>query len=140
MTSRVPDEWTSLFSTVPATVFAALGASEEWDDVLAQLTEAFAATRQAFREGRPVVYVVRNDDLLGRRGAGMAMVATGLVSGARTAALEGRKDGLTVNVIAVDDGMAPEAIARWAGLLSAGDRPTGELVHLGAGHVGKALS
>jgi 3-oxoacyl-[acyl-carrier protein] reductase len=59
---------------------------------------------------------VHNDDLLGRRGAGRAMVATGLLSAARTAAVELVKSGVPVNVLAVEDETDPSTVARWVGL------------------------
>lgn len=61
-------------------------------------------SRTAAQAEESFVYVVNHDDLLGRRGAGNAMVATGLLSAARTAAIEGARKGWTVNVIAYDDG------------------------------------
>lgn len=140
MTARLPEHWDDHFTDVPATVITMVGVCEGWEEIAARLEDAFRATRSAFRSGRSVVYVVRNDDLLGRRGSGSAMVAAGLLSAARTAALEGVRDGLTANVIAVEDDTGPADIARWATLLSEGERPTGELVHLGSGHIGKALA
>ncbi|MGH8875548.1 MAG: hypothetical protein ACRDVM_09920, partial [Acidimicrobiia bacterium] len=82
-----------------------------------------------------VVYLVDGPDLLGQRGAGRAMVACGLLSGARTAAIE----GVAVNVVAVEEGTPPAVIAVWAGRLLERDGPTGELVRLGGSHLGKAL-
>jgi hypothetical protein len=68
------------------------------------------------------------------------MVATGLLSAARTAALEGARKGWTANVVAFDEGADPEAVEAWAQrLLDSGD-VTGDLVHLGPGHVGKTLA
>ena len=86
-----------------------------------------------------MVYVVRQDDLLGRRGAGNAMVATGLLSAARTAALEGTRKGWTANVIAIDDGVDSEQVETWASHLHENGSVTGELIRIGPGHVGKAL-
>jgi hypothetical protein len=86
-----------------------------------------------------MAYVVHHDDLLGRRGPGRAMIATGLLSAARTAAVEQAKAGVPVNVIAVDDGIDPETIARWVRSLAGGPTPTGELIRLGTSHIGKAL-
>ena len=125
-----------------ALVFAADPAvGDEWEDVAAQLREAFEATRQALAAGAPVVYVVDQRDLLGQRGPGAAMAATGLLSGARAAAFEMRKAGIPVNVVATEEATPPEALARWVGrLLEAGPGgPTGELVRLGGEHLGKAL-
>ncbi|MDH3499454.1 MAG: hypothetical protein OEM97_04980 [Acidimicrobiia bacterium] len=111
---------------------------DEWDAVMDALRSAFVHSRFAAQNDAAIVYVVRGDDLLGRRGAGSAMVATGLLSGARTAAVEGRKRDVPVNVIAVDDDTDVAVAARWiVAALSGG--PTGELIRIGGGHIGKAL-
>jgi hypothetical protein len=113
---------------------------EGWDEVLAELTRVFELSRAAAQAGESLVYVVRQDDLLGRRGAGNAMVATGLLSAARTAALEGARKGWTANVVAYDEDADRGAVQAWAQrLLEAGD-VTGELVRVGSGHVGKTLA
>lgn len=120
-------------------VFAAGEVGDGWEEVLAELTEAFHLSRSAAIAGAPVVYVVHNDDLLGRRGPGPAMVATGLLSAARTLAFEGRKAGVAANVLAIEADSAPESVARWALRLLEPDGPSGEVLHLGSLHVGKAL-
>ena len=112
---------------------------EGWDEVLAEMTRVFELSRAAAQAEDSIVYVVRQDDLLGRRGAGNAMVATGLLSAARTAALEGARKGWTANVVAYDAEADREAVQAWAQrLLDSGD-VTGELVRVGPGHVGKTL-
>ncbi len=112
---------------------------DDWEQVLGELTRAFEVTRAAAQAGDPVVYVIDNDDLLGRRGPGRAMVATGLLSAARTAALEGIRDGWTVNVIAVSDATKDEAVDAWIARLEQSPAVTGELLRIGPGHLGKAL-
>jgi hypothetical protein len=114
---------------------------DDWEGVLAQFREAFDCTRRALAAGAPVVYVVDQRDLLGQRGAGAAMAATGLLSGARAAAFEMRRAGVPVNVIATEEATPPEAVAAWVGrLLDPGPGgPTGEVVRLGGEHLGKAL-
>jgi hypothetical protein len=113
---------------------------DDWARVRAELTRAFEVSRASAQAEESFVYVVRQDDLLGRRGPGNAMVATGLLSAARTAALEGARKGWTANVVAYDDGTDAEAVRAWARrMLEAGD-VTGELVRLGPGHVGKTLA
>jgi hypothetical protein len=112
---------------------------EDWARVRAELTRAFEVSRASAQTEESFVYVVRQDDLLGRRGPGNAMVATGLLSAARTAALEGARKGWTANVVAYDEDTDPEAVQAWARrMLEAGD-VTGELVRVGAGHIGKTL-
>jgi hypothetical protein len=96
-------------------------------------------SRHAAQTGESFVYVVHHDDLLGRRGAGNAMVATGLLSAARTAALEGSRKGWTVNVIAHDDEVATEDVEQWATWMLDSRGVTGELIRLGPRHLGKAL-
>ena len=120
-------------------VFAAADVGDGWDDVLAELTAAFQLTREAVRHQAPVVYVVAHDDLLGRRGPGQAMVATGLLSGARTAAVEQLKAGVPVNVLAVEQDSDPPAVATWVARLLEPGGPTGEIVRMGGAHLGKAL-
>jgi hypothetical protein len=112
---------------------------DDWPEILAELTRAFEVARASAIEETSFVYVVRQDDLLGRRGPGNAMVATGLLSAARTAALEGTRKGWTANVLAVDAEADPALVNEWAQLLLDTDGVTGELVRLGPGHIGKAL-
>lgn len=113
--------------------------ADDWAAVIAELTLAFETAREAALAGDPLVFVVHNDDLLGRRGAGNAMVATGLLSAARTAALEGAKSGWRVNVLAIDHGADPEVVQQWEQRLLDGDGVSGELIRVGTGHLGKAL-
>lgn len=140
MTLRIPVEWVASFEDDEGLVFAADIHGDEWPEVENELRAAFELTRSAAQRGGAITYVVHNDDLLGRRGPGRAMVATGLLSAARTAAVELAKTGVPVNVLAVEDDTPSEAIARWARLLSEPGGPTGELIHLGPGHIGKALA
>lgn len=112
--------------------------SDDWTDTLASLQAVFRLSQAAAREERPVVYIVDNDDLLGRNGPGRAMVATGVLSAARTLAVEMAKMGVPVNVIGLDPETDPATAARW--ILAALDGgPTGEFIRMGPGHVGKAL-
>jgi hypothetical protein len=117
------------------------GIGDDWEAVLAQFREAFERTRRALEAGGPVVYLVDQRDLLGQRGPGAAMAATGLLSGARAAAFEMRRAGIPVNVVATEEATPPEVVADWvARLLQPGvGGPTGELVRLGGEHLGKAL-
>ena len=113
---------------------------DDWPEILAELTRAFEVARETAAQDQSMVFVVRQDDLLGRRGAGNAMVATGLLSAARTAALEGARKGWTANVIATDDAVRrPDEVERWAGQLLERGSVTGELIRIGPGHIGKAL-
>jgi hypothetical protein len=113
---------------------------DHWTEVKGELDRAFQMSRAAAQAGESFVFVVHHDDLLGRRGAGNAMVATGLLSAARTAAIEGSRKGWTANVVAFDDDADPEVVEEWAEWLAGDSRGvTGELIRLGASHLGKAL-
>ncbi len=117
--------------------------SDDWSAVMEELTEAFDLSQTAARNGGPVVYVLDGDDLLGRRGPGRAMVACGLLSAARTLALETAKSGVPVNVpvnvLALDESSSPELAGFWVETLCRRNGPNGELIRLGGGHLGKAL-
>lgn len=121
-------------------IFRAKPVGEDWSEVRAELERAFLMSRAAAQNEESFVFVVHHDDLLGRRGAGNAMVATGLLSAARTAAIEGSRKGWAANVVAYDDDSDPELIEEWAERLATDSHGvTGELIRLGASHLGKAL-
>jgi hypothetical protein len=117
-------------------VIRAQEVGDDWVAVRSELARIFHLSREAARAEESFVYVVRYEHLLGRGGVGNAMVTTGLLSAARTAALEGARKGWTANVLAVDDGTA--AVEDWAEMLASGT-VTGELIRFGPGHLGKAL-
>lgn len=110
--------------------------ADNWDDIRDELAQAFSMTKAAAIRGESIVYVVRSDDLLGRDTIGAAIVATALLSAARTASLE-LKEG-TVNTLAIERDSTLDAISTWVRHLLAGG-PRGELVRLGGSHLGKAL-
>lgn len=120
-------------------IHRAADVGNDWAEILAELTRVFEISREAAVEERSLVYVVRQDDLLGRRGAGNAIVATGLLSAARTAALEGARKGWTANVVAFDVDADPATVDAWAQRLLEDGGVSGEIVRVGTGHIGKAL-
>lgn len=117
--------------------------ADTWEEVLAELIGAFEASQRACTSGSPIIYIVDNDDLLGRNGVGRAMVACGILSAARTAAIENLKSGVPVNVIALETAIpgtvSPETVGMWVEALSRSGGPMGELVRIGGDHLGKAL-
>lgn len=121
-------------------IYRAQDVSDDWDEIRSELQRAFELAKTAATAEESFVFVVHHDDLLGRRGAGNAMVATGLLSAARTAAIEGSRKGWTANVLAYDDSSPRDQIDTWSERL-AGDSAgvTGELIRLGSSHLGKAL-
>ena len=121
-------------------VYWAQSVGDSWTEVRSELQRAFTFSRQAARDEESFVYVVHHDDLLGRRGPGNAMVASGLLSAARTAAIEGSRKGWQVNVVAYDDDADRSQVEAWAEDLATDSRGvTGELIRVGASHLGKAL-
>jgi hypothetical protein len=122
-------------------VFRAEPVGDEWTEVRAELDRVFRLSREAARNEESFVYIVHHDDLLGRRGAGNAMVAAGLLSAARTAAIEGSRKGWTANVLAYDADADPGMVTQWAEKLAEGSMGvTGELIRVGSSHLGKALA
>lgn len=127
--------------SLPSTgaVYEATDLVDDWPTARSSLLRAFTLSQEAAQAESPIVYVVHGDDLLGRRGAPSAMVATGLLSAARTAAIELSRKGATVNVVAVGDDTDAAVTARWISHLTDPGGPTGELVRLDPSHLGKAL-
>ena len=121
-------------------MFWAAEVTDEWEAVAAEMERAFQFARQAAIDETSVVFVVNSDDLLGRRGPGNAMLATGLLSATRTMALEGWRKGWTANVVAWDSESCDRAaLESLAAELAETGTVTGEVVRVGPGHIGKAL-
>ncbi len=121
-------------------IYRAPHVSDDWAEVRGELERAFEMAGAAATAEESFVFVVHHDDLLGRRGAGNAMVATGLLSGARTAAIEGSRKGWSANVLAYDDSSDEDLISGWAERLATdSEGVTGELIRIGSSHLGKAL-
>ncbi len=121
-------------------IYTAAEVGDDWGEVRAELERAFEFSRRSAQAEQSFVYVVRLDHLLGRRGAGNAMVATGLLSAARTAAIEGSRKQWTANVVAHDDDTDPGLVKHWAEKMASDpEGVTGELIRLGSAHLGKAL-
>lgn len=112
---------------------------DDWRDISDELTKAFTLSRSAVRAAAPVVYVVDSADLLGRQGAGRAMVATGLLSAARDLAQETVRAGIPANVLATDHSSDPPTVATWIARLLDDPGTTGELIRLGSTHLARAL-
>jgi NAD(P)-dependent dehydrogenase (short-subunit alcohol dehydrogenase family) len=105
-----------------------------------ELAECFRLTQEAATAGAPVVYVLSQPDLLGQRGALGAMRAGALLSAARSLALEGARDGLRANAVAIGAGADADRVATWVRLLLTEPGVSGELVRVDAAHLGKALA
>lgn len=123
-------------ATDEGVVFVAARDLADWPAVEDELTDAFRLAQEASVAGAPVVFVVDSDAMLGRAAPLDSMVATGLVSGARTLAFEGLRKERYVGIIATDRSDAAgdlgEAI-RFAISQRAGH---GQVITLGTGHAG----
>jgi len=105
------------------------------DDVArvnAELTDAFAAIREAVAAGRPVAVLLRDGDLLGQGDIADAALAGGLLGLVRAFALEGAKP---VNAVTHrgDEDAARAAAAALDGIADL----SGQLIRLGTAHLGK---
>ncbi|RKQ86414.1 hypothetical protein C8N24_4426 [Solirubrobacter pauli] len=109
---------------------------EDFAGVETALTDAFRRSQAAARGAEPIVFVLANEHLLGQNGVPGAMLANALLSGMRTLAAEGH----AANAVAVGADHAPEDLQHWIALLAEGRGVAGELVHVGAKHVGKVQS
>jgi hypothetical protein len=97
----------------------------EVDDLEAQLVEHFVAARAALLDGRSVVVEIEGPDLLGHGRAADAAVAAGLLGLVRALAIEGERQGWSIN-----------AFARGSGE----EADTGRLIHGGREHLGRVPS
>jgi hypothetical protein len=109
-------------------------APADFAGVEAVLLDAFHASQKAARDQEPIVFVLRQRDLLGQDTVLGAMLASALLSAMRTLAAEGHK----ANAVAVGDD--PRHTDHWIAILHDQSDVTGELIRLGPGHVGKALT
>jgi len=107
--------------------------AREREDYERALPEAFEAAQAAAREGEPIVFLLTQGDLLGQRGAPRAILANALLSGMRTLAAEGHR----ANAVATGPDADPGDVEHWIALLQDGRGVAGELVRVGAVHVGK---
>ena len=113
-----------------------------WDEAQQELLTLFRLSKAAATEENPAVYIIDLDALLGRLGAAAAMNANGVVSAARTMALELRRSGARVNTLVTTEQASIDTLAEWVLLLLTDqpDGPSGEVIHLTGTQIGKALS
>jgi hypothetical protein len=104
------------------------------EDLELQLLEQFTAAREALLAGRPVIFEVSASDLLGHGGVADAALANAMVGLARALALEGVRAGWRVNVVARESG--GDVDTAFLDDLAL----TGQLLHLGSGHLGRVAS
>ncbi len=109
-------------------------APADFAGVEAALLDAFHRSQEAARKQEPIVYVLRQQDLLGQGTVLGAILANALLSAVRTLAAENN----VANAVASGDD--PAHVDHWIAILHDQSDVTGELIRLGPGHVGKALT
>lgn len=120
-------------------VFVASRGLEDWAAVEDELAEAFRLAQEASLAEAPVVFVVDSEAMLGRAAPLDSMVATGLVSGARTLAFEGLRKGRYVGIVATDRTDAASALGETVHFAVANRVGHGQVITLGTGHAGAML-
>jgi prolyl-tRNA editing enzyme YbaK/EbsC (Cys-tRNA(Pro) deacylase) len=107
------------------------------DDLEAVLTRAFEAVRAALERGEAVVVVLDERDVQGAGDPAAAALAHGLLGLARALALEGRKPGWRIAVLAAPRELDGDERQRWVAHLAASAAASGTLVRLGGEHLGR---
>jgi NAD(P)-dependent dehydrogenase (short-subunit alcohol dehydrogenase family) len=105
------------------------------DGVTGRLTDAFVRMRGALVDGRPVVVLLDDGDLLGQGEPVDAAVANGLLGLVRAFALEGAREGWRVN--AVTRRGADQPVDETIRMLLDGPPLTGQLLRIGTEQIGK---
>jgi hypothetical protein len=118
-------------------VFAGTSAFDRWAVAEDRLSAAFVGCQVAVERSAPIVFLVRSEDLQGRREALSAAVAVALVSCARALVMEGAKRDQSANVVAFDDATSQDRLRGTVRWLLASGTPRGEILDLGRGHFGR---
>jgi pyridoxal/pyridoxine/pyridoxamine kinase len=105
-----------------------------------ELTRAFVCMRDAAQDGETIVVALDDQDVQGVGDMAAAALAHGLLGLARAFAVEGRKTGWQVNALSSTAETTPEEWVRWMELLARPGAANGELVRLGASHLGRVLT
>jgi len=107
------------------------------DDLEPVLTGAFERIRAAVERGEPVVIALDERDVEGVGEPAAAALAHGLLGLARALALEGRKPGWRVAVLAAPPELDAGERRRWIEHLAGSGAASGALVRLGGEHLGR---
>jgi hypothetical protein len=118
---------------------AAPPADEGFAAIEGELLDCYRLSQRAAGDGAPVVYLLSSRDLLGQEGVPGGIVAGAILSGMRALAMEGARTGVRANAIAFAEPVDPPAVARWIAAVLRDGSVTGQLVRLGADHLGKVV-
>ena len=102
-----------------------------------ELVRAFGCMRDAAQSGETIVVFLDEDDILGVGAVADAALAHGLLGLTRALAMEGRQSGWQVNALSSTTDTPPEERVRWIEHLAEPGAACGELVRLGASHLGR---
>ncbi len=108
----------------------------DYEALEAELDEVFRHTQEAVLAGVPLVYVVREPGIWGHDAPLRSALATALLGGMRSAAVELSRKGLAANAVAVGDAAEPVRVALCVGFLLDGHL-TGQVLTLGTSHLGR---
>jgi len=108
----------------------------DWAALEAELDEVFRLTQEAVLSGEPIVYVIHEPAVWGHATPLRSALATALMGGMRSAAVEGARAGLTANVVATDDNVDPAQLADTIEFLQTSGL-TGQLLTCGTTHLGR---
>ncbi|MFA6577311.1 MAG: hypothetical protein WCS84_17945 [Nocardioides sp.] len=108
----------------------------DWAALEAELDTVFRLTQQAVLAGEPIVYVIHEPAIWGHATPLRSALATALMGGMRSAAVEGARAGLAANVVATDVDVDPARLADAIEfLLTSG--LTGQVLTCGTTHLGR---
>jgi hypothetical protein len=111
----------------------------DWTEVEQELAEIFRLTQEASIAGGPIVYVLATGDLLGRGTEFASAVASGLFSGIRGLAFEGKRANRAATAIASSADVEPERIASAVAWVLSRDDVSGQVITLGDEQFGALL-
>ena len=107
------------------------------DQLEDRLAGAFTSMLRALEDGEAVVVLVDDEDIQGVTGVAEAALAHGLLGLCRALAIEGRKAGWTIVMLASSAEVAAEERARWIRELGKPGAASGSLIRLGGAQLGR---
>jgi hypothetical protein len=108
----------------------------DWPELEAELNRIFQLSQEAVLAGVPVVYVIHEPSIWGHDAPLRAALATALMGGMRSGAIETARAGVAFNAIAVSDDVDLADLARNVSFLLASSL-TGQLLTAGSTHLGR---
>lgn len=107
-----------------------------WTDLEAELDRVFALSHAAAGLGVPIVYLVSEPAVWGHADPLTSALATALLGGVRSAAVELARAGVPANAVGVRPDEDPDRVARVVSFLLDGDL-TGQVILCGDTHLGR---